>query len=124
MGSYRKKPVVITAEEHKGPDAIIIKTLEGEHRAEPGDMIITGVKGERYPCKPDIFVQTYEAVEGAPMPTVESPVTELPPWIVFDRKDGTADVLPAGRAGHILFKVPLAVANAVVGAVNLVKGRY
>ena len=41
----------------------IVKTLEGEHIASPGDWIITGVKGERYPCKPDIFASTYEAVE-------------------------------------------------------------
>jgi len=40
----------------------IIMTLEGAHRIMPGDMIITGVKGERYPCKPDIFAMTYEAV--------------------------------------------------------------
>ena len=37
-----------------------IDTLEGGHNVCPGDYIITGVKGERYPCKPDIFVQTYE----------------------------------------------------------------
>ena len=39
-----------------------IKTLEGEHTASPGDWIIQGVKGELYPCKPDIFAATYEAV--------------------------------------------------------------
>lgn len=38
-----------------------IGTLEGPHRASPGDMIIRGVKGELYPCKPDIFAATYEA---------------------------------------------------------------
>lgn len=37
-----------------------IKTLEGVHIVCPGDWIITGVKGERYPCKPDIFEATYE----------------------------------------------------------------
>lgn len=37
-----------------------IKTLEGEMTAEPGDMIIRGVKGELYPCKADIFEMTYE----------------------------------------------------------------
>lgn len=37
-----------------------IDTLEQGHRVCPGDYIITGVKGERYPCKPDIFVETYE----------------------------------------------------------------
>ena len=40
-----------------------IDTLEGGHNVCPGDFIITGVKGERYPCKPDIFEQTYEKVE-------------------------------------------------------------
>jgi hypothetical protein len=37
-----------------------IDTLEGGHNVCPGDWIITGVKGERYPCKPDIFAATYE----------------------------------------------------------------
>lgn len=40
-----------------------IDTMEQGHRVCPGDWIITGVKGERYPCKPDIFEQTYERVE-------------------------------------------------------------
>lgn len=40
-----------------------IDTLEDGHRVCPKDWIITGVKGERYPCKPDIFEQTYELVE-------------------------------------------------------------
>ena len=40
-----------------------IDTLEGGHIVCPGDWIITGVKGEHYPCKPDIFEQTYEAAE-------------------------------------------------------------
>ena len=40
-----------------------IVTLEGGHIVCPGDWIITGVSGERYPCKPDIFKQTYELVE-------------------------------------------------------------
>ena len=40
-----------------------VKTLEGGHRVCPGDWIITGVEGEHYPCKPDIFEETYERVE-------------------------------------------------------------
>lgn len=40
-----------------------IDTLEQGHRVCPGDWIITGVKGERYPCKPDIFAATYDPVE-------------------------------------------------------------
>jgi hypothetical protein len=40
-----------------------IDTKEGGHIVCPGDWIITGVAGERYPCKPDIFAATYEAVE-------------------------------------------------------------
>jgi len=39
-----------------------IDTLEGGHIVCPGDFIITGVQGENYPCKPDIFEATYEAV--------------------------------------------------------------
>lgn len=42
-----------------------IPTLEGTMQAKPGDWIIRGVKGEFYPCKPDIFEATYEPVEGA-----------------------------------------------------------
>jgi hypothetical protein len=39
-----------------------IDTLEGGHIVCPGDWIITGVKGENYPCKPDVFAATYDAV--------------------------------------------------------------
>lgn len=43
---------------------MVIKTLEGDMCVSVGDYIIKGVKGEFYPCKPDIFEQTYEALEG------------------------------------------------------------
>ena len=46
---------------HVHPLAMHIKTLEGIHVAIPGAWIIKGVKGELYPCKPDIFALTYEA---------------------------------------------------------------
>lgn len=42
-----------------------IDTLEGGHIVCPGDWIITGVKGEHYPCKPDIFAATYEEAPDA-----------------------------------------------------------
>lgn len=45
-----------------GDGSILIGTLEGTMRAGPGDMIICGVKGELYPCKPDVFAATYEPV--------------------------------------------------------------
>lgn len=41
-----------------------IETLEGGHIVCPGDWVITGVKGEHYPCKPDIFAATYEPAQG------------------------------------------------------------
>lgn len=41
----------------------VIDTLEGKHIVRPGDYIIKGIKGEFYPCKPDIFEQTYEKVD-------------------------------------------------------------
>jgi hypothetical protein len=46
-----------------GPDCAEIKTFEGTMMARTGDWIIRGVKGEVYPCRPDIFDETYEAVE-------------------------------------------------------------
>lgn len=91
MGRYVKRPVEVEATQwfkdgdHPNvtmlpvdPDCVVslycagcghsadahgfIETLEGGHRVCPGDWIITGVRGERYPCKPDIFEQTYEEV--------------------------------------------------------------
>ena len=80
---YRKKPIEIEAVQWRGEDncqevftfvgmehpedetdhsAIFIDTLEGLMRADVGDWIIKGVKGEFYPCKPDIFEATYEPV--------------------------------------------------------------
>lgn len=90
MAKYRKKPVVIDAVVFHGdgdmPELELhmidsdrdwicqqcgnpsrkhgnVKTLEGYHIACPGDYIITGIKGEHYPCKPEIFKMTYEAME-------------------------------------------------------------
>lgn len=86
MPKFRKKPVVIEAVQitdatfdapHPNPEhvggvryylgerVVRIKTLEGEMVGQIGDWIITGVKGEKYPCKPDIFEATYEPVEDA-----------------------------------------------------------
>lgn len=58
---YRKKPVVIEA--YQTDKELDIETLEGTMHASKGDWIITGVNGEKYPCKPDIFEKTYEPVE-------------------------------------------------------------
>ena len=44
---------------------LLIPTLEGDHTANAGDWILKGVKGEFYPCKPDIFALTYEEVHAA-----------------------------------------------------------
>lgn len=57
---YRKKSVVIEA--YKTNKPIDIDTLEGMMHANPGDYIITGVNGEKYPRKPDIFEKTNEPV--------------------------------------------------------------
>lgn len=55
---FRKKQVVVEA--YQTQKKISIETLEGTMTAEPGDWIITGIHGEQYPCKPDIFKETYE----------------------------------------------------------------
>lgn len=57
---FVKKPVVVEA--YKTDIEVVIHTLEGDMVASPGDWIITGVHGEQYPCKPDIFKETYEAI--------------------------------------------------------------
>ena len=71
---FRKKPIVVEATqwfpdmgqqlgvEYHPDESYHIPTLEGNMLVNPGDWIITGVKGEKYPCKPDIFEATYEAV--------------------------------------------------------------
>ena len=91
MSKFRKKPIVIEAmqvpmsvyPQHltdelskfmnakdgrswygKPNGDIVIHTLEGDMTAQPGDWIIRGIKGELYPCKPDIFEATYEPVNG------------------------------------------------------------
>lgn len=58
---YRKIPLIIEA--YQTDKAINIKTLEGVMRADLGNYIITGIKGEQYPCKPDIFEKTYRIVD-------------------------------------------------------------
>lgn len=58
----------------QGSHVLQVETLEGTMTALPGDYIIKGVQGEFYPCKPDIFAQTYEAVE-PPMTTEPKPYT-------------------------------------------------
>ncbi len=40
--------------------SLYVDTLEGRHEAKPGDYIIKGIKGEFYPCKPDIFLKSYD----------------------------------------------------------------
>ncbi len=77
MKKYRKKPVVIEACQFNGKNigdifswmktrrsmngnTLVIHTLEGDMYVSPGDWIICGVHGEFYPCKPDIFNETYE----------------------------------------------------------------
>lgn len=61
LAKYRKKPVVIEA--YQTNRCMNIGTLEGVIHANPGDYIITGIRGELYPCKPDIFEATYELVK-------------------------------------------------------------
>ena len=80
MNQYRKKPVIIEAIQwtgknlseilnfvgptatHSDVTGLTIQTLEGDHHASNGDYIIKGVQGEFYPCKPDIFLATYDKV--------------------------------------------------------------
>lgn len=60
MVKYRKKPIIIEA--YQTDKELDIETLEGTMHASIGDYIITGINGEQYPCKPDIFEKTYDPV--------------------------------------------------------------
>ncbi|TKG67066.1 hypothetical protein FCN18_24325 [Prauserella endophytica] len=51
------------ANDHDSPHWVAIETLEGRMCASLGDFVIQGVKGEFYPCKPDVFQKSYELVE-------------------------------------------------------------
>ena len=66
MPLFRKLPVVIEAVQLT--ERTEITTLEGVMVGECGDWLITGVKGERYPCKPDVFEATYESMDGRERP--------------------------------------------------------
>ena len=57
---FQKKRVIVDA--YQTDKDMYIETLEGVMHASPGDWIITGVNGEKYTCKPDIFEKTYEPV--------------------------------------------------------------
>lgn len=57
MGFYQKKPVIVEAVVLT--EDTVISTLEGDMLGQKGDYLITGVNGEQYPCKPDIFHKTY-----------------------------------------------------------------
>ena len=80
LKQYRKKPVVIVAYQTFVP--LDIPTLEGMMHADARDWIITGIKGERYPCKPDIFAATYEAVEPPATPSALA-VETAKEWIAY-----------------------------------------
>ena len=83
MAKFRKKPIVIEAVQfwYGNPEIAgitypptssdgrtyigdaYVETLEGKMFISNGDWIITGVNGEKYPCKPDIFEKSYEAID-------------------------------------------------------------
>lgn len=113
---FRKKPVVIEAVQYTGEAGVVlefatagerndvetfgfkpsqnplerralIKTLEGTMEARPGDWIIRGVKGEYYPCKPDIFAATYESAD--------SPVASTPSAAYIAAAKGLAENVKA-----------------------------
>jgi hypothetical protein len=108
---FRKKPIVIEAQQFiaadKWPEGVVadarsstgfaIDTLEGRALAvADGDWIITGVQGERYPCKPDIFAATYEPAETIPTPSAHSGEQGKP----SDASIGKAFVEVVGNWSH------------------------
>jgi hypothetical protein len=130
MKKYRKKPVVIKAVQWHGDfNTLVIRypavtlhrrceycrkemrhhgwidTLEGGHIVCPGDWIITGVKGEHYPCKPDIFAKLYDPVdedkgpEGKPTPDANEIIKE------YLRQEGFDGLYHPGDCACVLDKL-------------------
>ena len=63
MEALNKNIIKLNIDEDYCIESLTIKTLEGDHLCSSDDYIIQGVKGELYPCKPDIFEMTYELVD-------------------------------------------------------------
>lgn len=61
MQKFVKNPIVVEA--YQTDKEMKVETLEGVMTASPGDWIITGINGEKYPCKPEIFEKTYSPVD-------------------------------------------------------------
>ena len=93
MAKFRKKPVIIEAYQTK--ETMQIETLEGVMTAEPGDFIITGVAGETYPCKDDIFRRTYTR-EFEP----ENPYNSEHPDLVDEYLDWYPELKPLVKAAQ------------------------
>lgn len=116
MSKFRKKPVVIEAVQftqemadtnENVPEGVIcssvafadskmtqrigygfcIRTLEGDMTVAVDDWIITGVKGERYPCRPDIFEATYDPIPPAPENRREQVSEKTLGWIYFNNSN-------------------------------------
>lgn len=132
MSLFRKKPVVIEARRLPadvcsvadkdellsirswsnarlpGDGGLLIPTLEGEMRAGPGDWIIKGVAGEFYPCKPEIFAATYEAMSARPL-SERVQIDDAKNLLIVDGLrfaaelfDGLSIVTPPGRLLRVI----------------------
>jgi len=126
---YRKKPVVIEAVQYDGnfrcldifsindvgkfiigyeddgSPYLIIPTLEGGHKCSKGDYVIRGVKGEYYPCKPDIFEMTYERDEPI---IIQAPIKNYDAWdeVIDQLGDSNKMIDHIGDANEMVNHVP------------------
>jgi hypothetical protein len=136
MTQFRKKPVVIEATQwfNHGDHPLVerydpqkggrdikglgpygwVKTLEGGHIVSPGDWIIKGVKGEFYPCKPDIFAATYEAALTA-LPVVDPGPDSLEREIQA-KANKAPRVTPDALKAEIVSESYFTAADGVLGA--------
>lgn len=115
-------PVLSWIREHSGVatfapltgPAIVISTLEGDMHASSGDWIIRGVQGEFYPCKPDIFAQTYDDLEAAAHPISSGRILVEGSGLTVGKPPMTATV----QVRVVAEGEP--VAGVILGTVNLI----
>jgi len=140
MSKFRKRPVVIEAVQYHTGDRVEgvckkpchsitassgrphIHTLEGNMSVSDGDWIITGIKGEIYPCKPDIFEATYDAAKDDLLVMSQEAIDKIGEWQVslhqMIEEEDYQEFFQDGKDGSTLMDQLTGLFDEMVGALK------